>query len=437
MNQNKNESRGDRSLPSVNDVKPKNRDKFILILFLVIVCAVGSGAVYWTLNRMKTVAKGSTTSKPAQEQSTVKSRKFENDNISNAASISASSILPPPAPAEIKIPPIDENINIGKFVPIEALQNGAKNSPPSNKELGTTRGWGSSNNHPIMTTIPSTKGPNPYDSAFVINGGVQPGGAVEGGMGTIGFGDDAKTNKILAKITGGSNIAPQSTGGSDGGKGALQGSLTPTNTPTVKAGFLGNRSLIASEGTTIKCVLRTRIVAMKPGFVICRMVEPLMSANGKVILVDRGAKVTGEQSGSVRNGETRLYVLWRRIETADGVIINIDAPAADALGGSGVDGEIDNHWSQRIGASLMLTLVNDAFAYEIARMANSNNTNANSNTSTVAFQSTTQSGNKIAEKVLDSTINIPPTLYRNQGDQIVIMIPRDLDFSTVYDIQPK
>jgi type IV secretion system protein VirB10 len=150
-------------------------------------------------------------------------------------------------------------------------------------------------------------------------------------------------------------------------------------------------------------------------------------------LADRGSEVVGEQSGTMRQGQTRLYVLWSEINTPEGVTIPIDSPGADALGAAGLDGEVDNHWGQRIGASLMLSLIDDAFAYEIAKAGAGNGTS----TQPVAFQGTQQQSQRIAEKVLDSTINIPPTLYKKQGEKISIIIMRHLDFSSVYGLEPK
>ena len=42
----------------------------------------------------------------------------------------------------------------------------------------------------------------------------------------------------------------------------------------------------------------------------------------------------------------------------------------------------------------------------------------------------------VAEKVLDSTINIPPLIYQNQGGIVGIYVARDVDFSSVYELKP-
>ena len=104
------------------------------------------------------------------------------------------------------------------------------------------------------------------------------------------------------------------------------------------------------------------------------------------------------------------------------------SPATDALGRAGVDGDVDNHWFERIGSAFMLSLIKDAIAYATA----TNGTNASTG---VAYQNTQQSGEQMANQILKQTINIPPTITRAQGTRVKIAVARDLDFSSVYTLK--
>ena len=59
----------------------------------------------------------------------------------------------------------------------------------------------------------------------------------------------------------------------------------------------------------------------------CVIPRPLYSADGKVLLIERGSKVIGEYKGAVENGLNRIFVLWTQLQTPTGVRINLDSPA--------------------------------------------------------------------------------------------------------------
>ena len=216
---------------------------------------------------------------------------------------------------------------------------------------------------------------------------------------------------------------------------ALFGSMERSATPTVAAGLLGNRSLTMPKGVLFTCSLKTRVISATSGFVACQVQRNVFSDDGKVVLAERGSHLDGEyRVVQVRPGVTRIPVLWTRLRTPNGVTVDLDSPGTGALGESGIGGYVDNRWPERIGAAMLVSLIDDAVKIVAT---DSNPANSGSSSTTVLLPSTTAAGSKLAEKVLDATINIPPLLYRNQGSVVGVYVARDVDFSKVYALEPR
>ncbi len=215
------------------------------------------------------------------------------------------------------------------------------------------------------------------------------------------------------------------------GAGPIGGLLTPSDTPKVQAGLLGDRNLILPKGRTIECALTVRVINEVAGMATCVLNSDVYSDNGRVVLLERGSEAVGEYAATMAQGQRRLFLLWTRVKTPTGVVINLNSPAADALGTSGLVGVVDNHWWDRLGAAFLLSLVQDGIGLATAAQANTSGAQ-----SLGIYQHSATTGNRMAELILQSTINIKPTLYKNQGDRGTIFVARDLDFSTVYELHP-
>lgn len=193
-----------------------------------------------------------------------------------------------------------------------------------------------------------------------------------------------------------------------------------------------NPNFLIQEGTYIPCSLMTRFVSEVAGRIQCMIAEDIYSANGLVKLIEKGTKAIGEyKSGTLNHGVGRMFVIWTKLITADFKQISlINTPVVGQLGEAGISGQIDSHFLQRFGGALMLSIVQD--------VAKSLTTRKEGKSNVVNVYQTDHSRDALvamAEKTLDNSINIPPTMYKKQGEIIGILVGTDIDFSKVYKLQ--
>lgn len=211
--------------------------------------------------------------------------------------------------------------------------------------------------------------------------------------------------------------------------GPMADQLQPLRLTAAKAGLLANRDLLLTQGAMIDCVQQTRFVSAQAGMITCYATREVRSASGRVVLIDPGTIFTGYQRNVLAHGQPRIGVVWSRLETPDGVVVYLDSPATGPLGEGGLDGQIDTHFAARFGGAIMISLIDD-FGEWLSRRGSSQ-TNDN-----ITFSNSSDAAQEAITTVLDNSINIPPTLYRNQGERVGIYVARDLDFSSVYELQP-
>jgi type IV secretion system protein VirB10 len=189
-------------------------------------------------------------------------------------------------------------------------------------------------------------------------------------------------------------------------------------------------TFLLPKGTYIQCSLVTKIVSELAGDIMCTVSDDVYSENGHVLLIEKGSKVLGSyKSGRLKPGMNRLYVIWDEIRTPNKVLIRVSSPAVDTLGAAGVEGWVDNHWAQRFGAAILLSTIDDvlgALSHNVDKDPGYDYT-----------KNSRESSQQMANTALEKMIDIEPTLYRNQGDLVGILVNKDVDFSTVYAIERK
>ena len=203
-----------------------------------------------------------------------------------------------------------------------------------------------------------------------------------------------------------------------------------------QAAVLANPNMTITEGTMIPCSLQTAIDSQLPGLVTCVVPIDIRGTTGNVVLLDRGTRIVGQIQSGLLQGQNRVFVDWTRAETPEHVIITLDSPGTDELGRSGLPGTVDNHFWDRFGGALMLTLVQGGLDAATVLAAGNGNSNSTSQQAALGFVYSAQSnGQAVANTALQNSINIPPTLTKNQGDTVGLIVAHDLDFSNVYKLQ--
>lgn len=195
--------------------------------------------------------------------------------------------------------------------------------------------------------------------------------------------------------------------------------------PLATARMLPDQRLLLPKGAFIDCTLETAIDSSLPGMTTCITATDTFGTDGKVVLLERGSKLTGETRGQVQQGLARIFVIWTEARTPTGVVVPLDSPAADELGRSGLTGSVDRHFWQRFGAALLISTIDAGAA--------------------AAVQSTSRAGgaviynptasDQVATEALKGTLDIPPTVRKDNGDRIQILVAHDIDFRSVYELR--
>ncbi|MBB0818219.1 TrbI/VirB10 family protein [Escherichia coli] len=194
-----------------------------------------------------------------------------------------------------------------------------------------------------------------------------------------------------------------------------------------------NPDLYIPENTVIPCSMDYRFVSDRAGKIRCTVAKDIWSASGNTKLIEKGTTATGIYQTGITQGQGRAFIMMTKLRTRQRPYLDIpliDTNAAGELGESGVDGWIDTHFWERFGGALMVGMIPDIGAW-------ASNNAGKKDRNTDYTENSRQAMADMARTTLENSINIPPTLYKNQGEIINLITGQDIDFSNIYTLRLK
>lgn len=209
--------------------------------------------------------------------------------------------------------------------------------------------------------------------------------------------------------------------------------VTSAQSESVYAKSLGPLNAIIAEGSFIHAILESASNSDLPGYLRASVSTPSYSEDGSQVLIPVGSRLIGQYKSGMLQGQSRIFVVWTRLITPEGISINLGSPGVDSLGVAGMGADvIDRHFWQRFGMASLLSIIG-------AGTANINAAGLDKENSASQYRSAiANSFSQSANQSLQQNMMIAPTLETYQGKPIMVFVAHDLYFhDAIKQIKPK
>ncbi len=184
-----------------------------------------------------------------------------------------------------------------------------------------------------------------------------------------------------------------------------------------------NRKHSINKGTSIQAILKTDMSTDLSGMITATVTQDIYSSNRETLLIPRKSFFVGRYQQGLSKGQSLVFTVWEELRTECGAHVAINSPGTSPMGMPGQRIEIDSHFMERFGSSMLLSVINAGVS-----IAGGFATQGSSQT----MGDIQANLNKSSEIALQDSIKIKPTGYARAGQTIAIMVAHDLDFSNVY-----
>ena len=180
---------------------------------------------------------------------------------------------------------------------------------------------------------------------------------------------------------------------------------------------------VVQAGTIIPAALITGVRSDLPGQITAQVTQAIFdSPTGRAKLIPQGARLIGVYDSQVAFGQSRVLLVWTRLIMPNGRSIVLERQqGADAGGYSGLEDEVDNHWTELLKAALLSTTLGVG-----AELGSGADSGSNTDIIQALRLSAANSLNQTGQQVVRRSLNIQPTLTIRSGFPVSVIVNRDL-----------
>ncbi len=196
------------------------------------------------------------------------------------------------------------------------------------------------------------------------------------------------------------------------------------------AGILRHPDFTITAGAKIPCLPVEAADSSLGGFYSCRVPEWVRGTTETRGLLPPGTLIFGKVQQGLEQGQERLGIIYTRIETAgDHVVIRLAAPAADAIGRPGVDGDLHTFFWDRLGAVALYSLLEGVQNGITQGVSSGLNSLGGGNNTFLNFGGVGGGGGQsLAQAEFQHQLQRKPVLRRDQALPQDVSVGQDLDF---------
>jgi type IV secretory pathway VirB10-like protein len=179
-----------------------------------------------------------------------------------------------------------------------------------------------------------------------------------------------------------------------------------------------NFSRIITADRLFPVLLRNDIRTDLGGQVTAQAEEDIYGFHGRNVLIPAGSQFIGSYEPLAKVGMERLPIIWTRCITPSGVNINLtNAESTDAMGRSGIGGDVDNRYFEKYGMAFLISTLSSIGTSTIT---------VDSANQQIAINNFTNESANLANRILEDQIDIKPRMRIPAGTRMMINATRDI-----------